>query len=44
MDLKVVRLWFGLKISKITIKADAKTELKDADDPSPFPIGIYDEV
>jgi len=27
-------------MSKITIKAEARTELKDADDPNPFPMGI----
>ena len=29
---------------KITIKAETKTELKDADDPKPLPMGIYEEV
>ena len=31
-------------MSNITIKAEANTELKDADDPNPFPMGIYEEV
>lgn len=29
---------------KITIKVDTKTELNDADEPSPLPMGIYEEV
>lgn len=28
----------------MTSKAEAKTELKEADEPSPLPMGISDEV